>query len=200
MIILLNLFLPLLAEILAASRTKGILRSYFLAQIGCTIACWFGWQTWGVESDSYRLIYSIATACILIPSFLLAWEAGARIWVFSLSALLFSLPVGLWCYVNTVKHGVDFWIVALEASLLAFLGISAGFRVHLTLDRNLLILSVLWILMAGYDCAWLGTTAVGGTMDFILPMYFVTAASLAVALLPSRQYKSESPLPLAPGR
>lgn len=182
LISLLNFGLPLVAEMLAANRTKGILRSYFLAQIGCTVSCWLGWQLWGIESNWYRLVYSLATMCVLVPSFLLTWQSGARLWVFLLSALSFSFPVGLWCFLNTSKHDADFWIVAVEASLLAFLGAAAGFRVHLTLDRNLLFLSVLWLLLAGYDCVWISVDSMGETVNAILPMYLVTAASLAVAL------------------
>lgn len=178
-IIYLPLCLQLMGEMVATARTRGILRSYFLAQMGATISLWFGWRVWGFYADWYRILYCLATLCVLVPSFLLVYEAGARLWVFSLSALL-SLPIGFWCLYDAPKHDADYWIVSTEAILLAWLGFAAGFRVHIEKNPALFILTLLWLMLCMYDASWI-MVGRNEAVNALLPAYLISTASFAIA-------------------
>lgn len=164
---------------MAAAKAKGILRSYFVAQIDCTLACWFAQQAWGFGANWYRAVYSAATLAVLVCSALLVVEMRASRWNFALSAF-FVVPLAAWCYEDATRHDVDFWIVGVEAVALSFLGCSMALKSHVELPHTRAILSVLWLSLAAYDFMWLVRPR-SEILNYIVPSYLVATGSFCVA-------------------
>ena len=180
---MLPLLLLLGIEAIAALRTKAEVRLYFITQFIGSIVYYLAEGAWGLDSDYYRLAYSIVDIVILGVSFKLVWKQGIR-WGFLTAILVSLVPIAFLGLGSHQVSGVDFWITAIEGFLLSTLGAALGPKAIFRSD--LVGVCLIWLLLAGYDFHFL-LDPHNSTFEAIAPIWIVASGALWVALFPSQE-------------
>lgn len=177
--------LAMVAEITAIARTKGTVKLYFFAELISTLDTWVAEQAFGLDSNLYRIVYSVATLLILLVSARITWEARAR-WCLLTAALCASS--GLWFTWHYAKS-VDFWIVLSEGCLLLLVGTALGLRAPFEDNHQYVVLATIWLLMAVYDFHWLMNFRIPW-IDAMAPSYLIIVACLYCSIFPFKAPRS----------
>lgn len=176
----------LLPETVALIRTRGVLRQFFVAQAIATVVTSVADAIWTYRSDEYRVLYCLATLGVLWISCRIVRKVSNKVVFFY--AILSAMGTGLYSLLKFKgTRDVDFYIMLVQATVLVFLAIGAGLRVHIERDRNLFILAILWLAMAIYDFNWLLNNR-SDMFDYFAPAYLIIVASLCVLVTKQRSF------------